>query len=78
MKFGVKTIDRYGRTCNACGDYKTWENYQKDKHSKTGHMACCKTCKREKKPSKVPRKERKPVPLEGFCPKKQAFLSARH
>lgn len=68
-----KQIDANGRDCNGCLVYKTWDNYHIDKHSKTGHKACCKICDSLKVKSTVKPKKRIEPPLEGFSQVMQNF-----
>lgn len=40
-------IDATGRQCTACLAYKTWDNFNKQHSSRTGHRPSCRDCQRE-------------------------------
>jgi hypothetical protein len=43
-----KLVDDFGRECNTCGEYKTWDEFYVNKSLRTGHVASCKSCVTER------------------------------
>lgn len=41
-------IDDEGRECTACGEYKLWSGFMKDKHNPYGRTPSCKVCRNAK------------------------------
>ncbi len=37
-------INEDGRTCNVCGKFKSWDNFYKNRCTKTGYVSKCKDC----------------------------------
>ena len=61
-----KLITEEGRECSTCDDFKTWDNYNKTKATKTGYQSRCKECS-----AKVAKKYIKKKPLDGvFMPER--------
>ncbi len=38
------TINKKGRDCSVCGEYKEWDEFPLEKYRKTGHRSACKPC----------------------------------
>lgn len=55
-------LDKKGRNCSVCHEYKTWENFYKNSSHSTGYISCCKDCKKKQYAEHyaVPEDQKKP------------------
>ena len=55
-------LDKKGRNCSVCHEYKTWENFHKNSSHSTGYISCCKDCKKKQYAEHyaVPEDQKKP------------------